>query len=118
MRPILMAFTSAAVAAGLSACGETRPADGAKSASRPQASSAAVPAAKTAQGAGAVTAIDAGDGVVTISHGPIPEVGWPAMTMAFKANPPALLEGIAVGDQVHFELKLDGGNEIVALTKD
>lgn len=118
MRPILMAFASAALAASLAACGETHPADGAKSASRPQATSAAAPAAKAARGAGAVTAIGAGDGVVTIRHGPIPEVGWPAMTMAFKANPPALLEGIAVGDQVHFELKLDGGSEIVALTKD
>ncbi|WP_235209969.1 copper-binding protein [Sphingobium sp. Ant17] len=45
------------------------------------------PAAKTGQGVGVITAIDAKANKLTIQHGPIPAVGWPAMTVAFKANP-------------------------------
>lgn len=33
------------------------------------------------------------DGVVNVSHGPIPEIGWPAMTMDLT-----LLEGAEIGD--------------------
>ena len=74
-------------------------------------------AAKTAKGTGTVKAIDKTAGTITLHHGPIPEASWPAMTMAFKAPPP-LLDGLAVGDEVAFDLKLDeGSGEITAITK-
>ncbi|ADG10981.1 efflux RND transporter periplasmic adaptor subunit [Caulobacter segnis] len=38
---------------------------------------------------------------VTLSHGPVPAIGWPAMTMTFRADP-MLLRGLKVGDQVQF----------------
>lgn len=38
---------------------------------------------------------------VTLSHGPVPAIGWPAMTMAFRADP-MLLRGLKAGDQVRF----------------
>ena len=38
---------------------------------------------------------------ITLSHGPVPAIGWPAMTMAFRADP-MLLHGLKVGDQVSF----------------
>ncbi len=38
---------------------------------------------------------------VTLSHGPVPAIGWPAMTMTFRADP-MLLKGLKVGDQVSF----------------
>jgi|APAra7269097235_1048549.scaffolds.fasta_scaffold00107_29 Cu(I)/Ag(I) efflux system membrane fusion protein len=41
-----------------------------------------------------------GDGV-TLSHGPVPAIGWPPMTMTFHADP-MLLKGLKVGDQVSF----------------
>lgn len=66
------------------------------------------PAAKTGQGTGVITAIDAKAGELTIKHGPIPMVGWPAMTMAFKANPPALLKGLRVGQKIGFDVKTQG----------
>lgn len=117
MRPILTALATAAFAAGLAACGENRPAEAPPA--EAQGSPSAAPAAKTGRGTGTVTAIDAAGGTVTISHGPIPEAGWPAMTMAFKVNPPTLLKGIAVGDRVRFDLKLGGGGgEVVALARD
>jgi Cu(I)/Ag(I) efflux system membrane fusion protein len=39
---------------------------------------------------------------VTISHGPIPAVPWPAMTMTFRLADPALGRGLKVGDRVAF----------------
>jgi Cu(I)/Ag(I) efflux system protein CusF len=71
---------------------------------------------KTGKGSGKVTALDAASGKVTIAHGPIPGVGWPAMTMGFNADP-KLLEGIAVGDQVDFDLNLKGNDGTVTALK-
>ncbi|MES2443419.1 MAG: copper-binding protein [Pseudomonadota bacterium] len=73
--------------------------------------------AKTGKGTGTVTAIDKAAGKITLDHGPIPEVGWPAMTMAFKASP-ALLDSVAVGDKVAFDLALTGNaGEVTAIRK-
>lgn len=69
--------------------------------------------AKTATGSGVVTAIDKAAGTVTIQHGPIAAIEWPAMTMAFKAEPPALLDTVKVGDRVAFDLKGAGSSYTV-----
>ena len=47
---------------------------------------------------------------ITISHGAVPAIGWPAMTMTFKLDPPTLARGLKVGDRVAFgfELKPEG----------
>lgn len=71
------------------------------------------PAAKTAHGVGVITAIDTGTGTVTLSHQPIKELHWPAMTMGFKVAKLELLAGLAVGSQVHFELQGSGMNQVV-----
>lgn len=63
----------------------------------------------TANGEGVVTALNAKAGTVTIHHGPIAALKWPAMTMAFKASPPTLLKGIKVGQKVTFTLMQMGG---------
>ncbi len=75
------------------------------------------PADKMAKGVGVVKAIDKAAGTITLDHQAIPEAGWPAMTMGFKIAP-ALLDGIAVGDKVAFDLKLhDGAGEVTAIHK-
>lgn len=75
------------------------------------------PAAKMAKGTGKVTAVDKAAGTITLDHGPIAEANWPAMTMAFKATT-ALIDSVKVGDEVNFELKLDGNaGEITAISK-
>lgn len=75
-------------------------------------------AAKTGQATGVVTGVDDKMGMVTIKHGPIPAVGWPAMTMSFKAMPTTLLKGVKAGDNVAFDVKVQGSsNEITALKK-
>lgn len=55
----------------------------------------------------AVTEIDAAKGMVTLDHGDIAELQWPAMKMDF-ATKPELLAGIKVGDKVNFEIDWDG----------
>lgn len=53
------------------------------------------------QAEGVIRAIDAQQGSVTIAHGPVPELKWPAMVMPFKVTRQQL-GGLAVGDAVEF----------------
>jgi Cu(I)/Ag(I) efflux system protein CusF len=74
------------------------------------------PSATMAKGSGVVTAIDKTAGTITLKHGPIPEAKWPAMTMAFKADPASLLDTVKVGDKVDFDLMIDGASsEVTAI---
>jgi len=71
--------------------------------------------ARTADGAGVITALDPGAGTITINHEPIRSVGWPAMTMKFKASPIVLQEAV-VGDRIQFDLTVrDGAGEVTAI---
>ena len=81
-------------------------------------SNMAMPAdSKMGNGSGTVTAVDATAGKITLDHGAIPAVGWPAMKMGFSAKP-ALLKGIAVGDKVAFDLTVTGSTgEVTAIKK-
>lgn len=58
-----------------------------------------------AEGTGVVRALNAKAGTITLDHDAIPSLGWPAMTMTFKAADPALLRGVAPGQRVRFQLK-------------
>ncbi|MDP3748311.1 MAG: copper-binding protein [Phenylobacterium sp.] len=96
--------------------GEAMSADAAKSGDMSKMDMSAD--AKMATGTGTVTAVDPKAGTITLDHGPIPEANWPAMTMAFKATPPTLLDTVKVGDKVAFDLKLaDGSGEVTAIRK-
>jgi Cu(I)/Ag(I) efflux system protein CusF len=66
------------------------------------------PAAMRGHATGVITAIDARAGTLTIKHGPIPGVGWPAMTMTFKAIPATLLTGLKVGQTIGFDCTVRG----------
>lgn len=52
---------------------------------------------------GTVSAIDTAKGSITLNHGPMCDLDWPAMTMAFAAKPDQD-SGIKVGDKVDFEI--------------
>ena len=74
--------------------------------------------ATMAKGTGTVTGIDKPAGTVTLDHGPIPEISWPAMTMDFKVVPATLLDTVKVGDKVSFDLKMaNGAGEVTAIQK-
>ena len=63
--------------------------------------------APSAHAEGTVKAIDAQGGTVTLMHGPVAALKWPAMTMAFKASAQQL-DGLKVGDNVEFDFRMDG----------
>lgn len=85
-------------------------------ASNMKMSSPTAAAAKTAQGAGVVTSIDAPAQKITIAHQPIAALGWPAMTMSFTADSAALLKTAKIGDHVSFSLRLaESGPKLIAL---
>jgi Cu/Ag efflux protein CusF len=122
--PLMLAALLAATS--LAACGRKTEAPVAPAQPAPAATAAPAndmagmdmaPADKMAKGVGTVTAIDKSAGTITLDHEAIPEAGWPAMTMGFKIAP-ALLDGVAVGDKVAFDLKLhDGSGEVTAISK-
>ncbi len=86
---------------------------GAQPAAKPMADmpgmSVPASATKTGKGTGVITEIDAKASTVTIKHQPIAALGWPAMTMGFKANPPSLLKGLKVGQAIGFDAKQGSG---------
>ncbi|MDR2788842.1 MAG: copper-binding protein [Candidatus Accumulibacter sp.] len=58
-----------------------------------------------ASGQGIVKEIDPEKQRLTLQHGPIAALGWPAMTMPFAIANPALLQGLKAGDEIEFDLK-------------
>lgn len=54
-------------------------------------------------GAGTLDTVDAKAGTLSITHGPIASLNWPAMTMEFSLANPALLGKLKPGDKVSFE---------------
>ncbi len=71
------------------------------------------PTAKTVEGAGNVKAVDAKSGSITLHHGPIAAISWPAMTMKFKASA-EVLKGVKAGQAVSFTLD-PASNEILSI---
>ena len=45
-------------------------------------------------GAGTVTAVDAAAGTISLDHGPIEAISWPAMSMQFTAENPAITTSV------------------------
>lgn len=73
-------------------------------------------ATKTGKGVGVITEIDAKESTLTIKHGAIPSLGWPAMTMGFHAKSPAMLKDLKVGQRIGFDANQGTGlPEITAI---
>ena len=60
---------------------------------------------KQYQAEGVIEALN-GD-TITLSHGPVPELQWPAMTMDFALPPGGLPTGITSGDKVQIRFTVD-----------
>ena len=112
MNTTIILVTALAGSLVLSACNKAANAPTKPAASTDMAGMDMSATIKAAKGSGKVTELDATGGKVTIDHGPILAVGWPAMTMGFQADP-QMLEGVAVGDQVDFTLSLKGNDATV-----
>ncbi|MBK3868664.1 hypothetical protein GFL09_13355 [Pseudomonas stutzeri] len=64
-------------------------------------------AAHAATATGTIKKVNTESGTVTIAHGPVKALDWPAMTMGFKAQPDQL-QKLKEGDQVKFEFSSKG----------
>ena len=64
-----------------------------------------------------VKAIDAGQSKVTLAHGPVKSLGWPAMTMAFAVKDKSLLDKLVVGKTVQVELQKENNEYVVTGVK-
>ena len=62
---------------------------------------------------GSVDSVDAKDGTISISHGPVATLKWPAMTMEFKAANDAIAGQLKPGAAVAFEFVERGQGEWV-----
>ena len=60
-----------------------------------------------AEASGTVESVDVAAGKITIAHGPVSALKWPAMTMAFAASPEQLAS-VQPGAQVDFEFVSEG----------
>jgi Cu/Ag efflux protein CusF len=65
------------------------------------------------KGQGTVESVDATAAALTIKHGEIPTLNWPAMTMAFKVEDSALLKGVKPGQSVQFDIAQRAPGEFV-----
>lgn len=65
------------------------------------------------QAKGKVTKVDRAKGTVTIAHGPVASLKWPAMSMAFGVKDKAMLDKIEPGANVEFAFVQSGRNHTI-----
>ena len=75
---------------------------------------AAQPAASIAYTTtGIVESLDKAGGSIVIRHEPVPAINWPAMTMRFVAENPALLAETQPGAKIRFDFRAQGNTYIL-----
>ncbi|MBN3968288.1 heat-shock protein HtpX [Pseudomonas sp. 43NM1] len=72
--------------------------------------------AQVANAEGTIKAIDSTKHTVTISHGAVPAVQWPPMTMAFTVTEDQMA-GLMIGDRVSFSFRIEGGKVAIVSIK-
>jgi Cu(I)/Ag(I) efflux system protein CusF len=75
------------------------------------------PSGQTHRASGTVTTVDQASSKVTISHGPVQTLKWPAMTMTFGVKDKALLGKLSPGKKVDFEFVQQGRDYVVTSAK-
>jgi Cu/Ag efflux protein CusF len=67
---------------------------------------------------GTVEKVDQAQSKITIDHGPIPNLNMDSMTMVFRVQDPALLQGVKAGDKVQFQAdRVNGQISVVRIRK-
>ncbi len=56
------------------------------------------------------------NGMVTISHAPVGELNWPAMTMGFEVAPEVSMDGFNINDTIRFEFE-QGDDSMYRVTR-
>lgn len=57
--------------------------------------------------------VDKERGEVVLKHGDLPNLGMPAMTMAFNVSAPSTLEKLKAGDKVRFSAEIVNGKPTI-----
>ncbi len=73
--------------------------------------------AKTHKGSGVVKSMDPAEGKVTIAHGPIASIKWPAMSMTFSVKDKKMLDKIAPEKKVEFQFEQQGSDYVITRIK-
>lgn len=66
---------------------------------------------------GVVKKMDAAKGTVTLAHGPVKDLKWPAMTMGFTVKDKTLFDKLAVDRKVEFEFIEQGSSYVITAVK-
>ncbi|MGV8900439.1 MAG: copper-binding protein [Burkholderiaceae bacterium] len=75
------------------------------------------PAAMSHHATGVVKAVDPAKGKVTLAHGPVKSLKWPAMTMRFAVKDKTLFDQFAIGQKVKIEFIKQDLDYIVTTVK-
>ncbi|MEZ5728434.1 MAG: copper-binding protein [Burkholderiaceae bacterium] len=62
---------------------------------------------------GEVRRIDKANGKITLKHGDIPHLDMPGMTMVFGVRDRAMIEALAKGDRVRFQVVDENGEMVI-----
>ncbi len=71
----------------------------------------------THKATGVVKAVDSSEGMVTLAHGPVKSLKWPAMTMNFIVKDKRLFDNLTVGKKVKVEFIKQDTDYIVTSVK-
>lgn len=66
---------------------------------------------------GTVKKLDQKAGTVTLAHGPVATLNWPAMTMSFKVKDKELLPRLTEGSKVDVEFTKQGKDYVITAVK-
>lgn len=75
------------------------------------------PKVMTHKATGVVKAVDSSKGTVTLAHGPVKSLKWPAMTMSFAVKDKTLFDNLTVGKKVKVEFIKQDTDYIVTSVK-
>ena len=73
--------------------------------------------AKSHKGIGTVKKVDRAAGTVTLAHGPVESMKWPAMTMSFAIRDKAMLDKLSPEKKVEFEFVQRGTDYVITSVK-
>ena len=73
--------------------------------------------AQSHKGVGTVKKVDPASGKVTIAHGPIPTMKWPAMNMTFTVKDKSVLGKLSQDKKVEFEFVERGSDYLITTVK-
>ena len=72
---------------------------------------------QTHKGSGTVSKVDSEKGTITIAHGPVQSMNWPAMTMTFKVKDKKMLNKVKEGEKVDFSFVQSGKDYTITHVK-